>query len=724
MSQENVQLHISGMNCQACATRIEKVLNKNTSVKEATVNFASEDARVTYDSDKLALDDLIEIINKTGFEAKEKSKNILDAKSQDIDKISWRLIALWTITVPFLVSMLGMLTNQHALMMPYWLQFILSTIVQLFLARPIYKSAIASIKGGVANMDVLVILGTSAIWLFSSIMYFFSDNHDLYIYFEANVMVIAFISLGKYIEAKAKHNSLNSLNDLLSLFPSTAMIFKNNEWVNTPYDKIIVGDLVKSTTGEKICADGVIESGFAWVNESHLTGESLPVEKKSGDSVLAGSIVSDGSISYQVSTLGEDTLLGDMVAALNDSQSTKASIARIADRVAAVFVPVVIAIALITLIITYFVTHDFSQALIHAVSVLVIACPCALGLATPAAIMVGMGVGSKNGIWFKNAEIMEATASINTVVLDKTGTFTQGNPTVSSVWLSPNANIDEKELLRITASIEQNSTHPLAMSIVREAKNKNLQLIETQNINNVAGSGLEGSIEGIGQVKVGNLAYTKLNLPEHLDPIWDISSIIAVSINDEAVGAFALSDPLKTDSKESIAILKEHDILPYIMSGDKQSVVNYVANEVGIPINQALGGLSPRDKASEVTKLMQSGQKVAMVGDGINDAPALATATVGIAMGDGSDIANQTSGITLVHHTVKDVVNALYIGQKTMKNIKQNLFFAFVYNIIGIPLAAFGFLTPVIAGIAMSLSSISVILNALRLKYSELLPLS
>ena len=715
--QQKVRFQIEGMTCQACASRIEKVLNKKDFVESAGVNFASEEAQVVFDDSQTSAADIAKIIEKTGYGAKEKTEDALP-QPEETAHVSWRLWLLFAINVPFLIGMAGMMIGRHDWMIPPLWQFALASVVQLWLAIPFYKSAWASIKGGLANMDVLVTIGTVSIYLYSVYMLFFSPHaaHGMaHVYFEAGVMVIGFVSLGKFLEHRTKKSSLNSLGLLLKLTPTQVNVQREGEWKQLPIDQVQIGDLIRANHGERIAADGIIESGSGWADESHLTGESNPEEKKAGGKVLAGALMTEGSVVYRATQLGSQTLLGDMMNALSEAQGSKAPIARVADKAAAVFVPAVVGIALLTFIATWLVKGDWTIALMHAVAVLVIACPCALGLATPAGIMVGMGKAVKHGIWFKDAAAMEEAAHVDAVVLDKTGTLTEGRPQVAAVYCVPDSGFDEDALYRIAAAVEQNAAHPLAHAIVSAAQARGLEIPTAQNAQTVVGAGITAEVEGVGLVKAGKLDFAELKLPENLsDDVWRIASIVAVSANGKPIGAFALADALKTDTAEAIGRLKKHGIDVYIMSGDNQGTVEYVAKQLGIA--HAFGNMSPRDKAAEVQKLKAAGKTVAMVGDGINDAPALAAANVSFAMKGGADVAEHTASATLMQHSVNQLADALLVSQATLKNIKQNLFFAFFYNILGIPLAALGFLNPVIAGAAMAASSVSVLGNALRLK--------
>ena len=715
--QQKVRFQIEGMTCQACASRIEKVLNKKDFVESAGVNFASEEAQVVFDDSQTSADDIAKIIEKTGYGAKEKTEDALP-QPEETAHVSWRLWLLLAINIPFLIGMAGMMIGRHDWMIPPLWQFVLASVVQLWLAIPFYKSAWASIKGGLANMDVLVTIGTVSIYLYSVYMLFHhrSMGHSgmAHVYFEAGVMVIGFVSLGKFLEHRTKKSSLNSLGLLLKLTPTQVNVQRDGEWKQLPIDQVQIGDLIRANHGERIAADGIIESGSGWADESHLTGESNPEEKKVGGKVLAGALMTEGSVVYRATQLGSQTLLGDMMNALSEAQGSKAPIARVADKAAAVFVPAVVGIALLTFIATWLVKGDWTVALMHAVAVLVIACPCALGLATPAAIMVGMGKAVKHGIWFKDAAAMEEAAHVDAVVLDKTGTLTEGKPQVAAVYCVPDSGFDEDALYRIAAAVEQNAAHPLARAIVSAAQARGLDIPAAQNAQTVVGAGITAEVEGVGLVKAGKAEFAELTLPKFSDGVWDIASIVAVSVDNKPIGAFALADALKADTAEAIGRLKKHGIDVYIMSGDNQGTVEYVAKQLGIA--HAFGNMSPRDKAAEVQKLKAAGKTVAMVGDGINDAPALAAANVSFAMKGGADVAEHTASATLMQHSVNQLADALLVSQATLKNIKQNLFFAFFYNILGIPLAALGFLNPVIAGAAMAASSVSVLSNALRLK--------
>jgi|25_taG_2_1085351.scaffolds.fasta_scaffold01536_1 Cu+-exporting ATPase len=730
----HLQLAIDGMTCQACASRIEKVLNKKPSVYEVSVSFAGETANVDYDPTQTTPEQVTEWVNKTGFVANVQAADSLFAQTDEdtATQYPWRLIGLWVCLVPFLVGMAGMLTGSGmAWMPPVWVQFILATVVQFGLALPFYKSAWASIKGGLANMDVLVVIGTVTIWAYSTYLWLTHGDGTLNsllqsghlgehgasnspaVYFEAGVMVIAFVSTGKYLEERTKKHSLNSIDLLLSLTPDEVEQQQpNGEFHRISLSDVQVDDVLRAKQGSRIATDGTVIEGSGWCVESHLTGESVALKKEQGDGLLAGALVENGSLLYCVSAKGSDTKLGDMVQALSDAQGSKANLARLADRVTAIFVPVVVTIALVTFGVTWWLTGMVDTALMHAVSVLVIACPCALGLATPAAIMAGMGVAARHGVWFKDAQSLEAAGNIDTVVLDKTGTLTIGKPTiVDHVMVDKSLAVDD--VLQIAASVEAHASHPLATALVNTAKDRQLNLFNVTDISVIKGAGIQANIEGLGLIKVGTAEFANLTLPRFMPKVWQIASTVAISINDEPLGAFALADDLKADTSQAIAALQDAGINVILMSGDKQSVVDHVAGQLGI--DKAYGKMSPRDKASQIALLQTAGHKVAMAGDGVNDAPAMATADASFAMFEGTDVAQHSASARLMGESLMHIDAAQKIAQATLRNIKQNLFFAFIYNCLGIPLAAFGFLNPMIAAAAMALSSISVLMNALRL---------
>lgn len=741
------QFQVEGMSCQACATRIEKVLNKKPAIASASVSFAGETLNVNYDASQSNAEQISEWVSKTGFTAVPMTDNqIPQAADKSMD---WRLVLIWICMIPFLIGMAGMVLGQGMSWMPaLWIQFVLATFVQLGLAGPFYRSAWASIKGGLANMDVLVVIGTVTIWAYSTYIWLESLGVNLTdsssfalswaditshsaahvpVYFEAGVMIIAFVKLGKYLEQRTKKHSLNSINMLLELTPTTVekLVAVNEpqatqteagevelsfEQVNL--NEVQKGDVLRAKQGSRVATDGIVISGEGWCDESHLTGESVPVTKNKGDKVLAGAMVENGSLNYQVTAKGSDTQLSDMVKALSEAQGSKADLARLADKVAAVFVPVVVLIALVTFGLTLSITGAMDKAILHAVSVLVIACPCALGLATPAAIMAGMGVAARHGVWFKDAQSLEMAGSVDTVVFDKTGTLTKGKPHIVDSMMV-NKSIRSEDVLQLAASVEVHASHPLATAVVNAAQAKELPLLAASKVDVVSGMGVKAHVEGFGELKVGTAEFVGLKLPKALPKVWQIASTIAVSVEGMPLGMFALADELKEESPQAVQALRQDGLEVVLLSGDKPSVVQQVADDLDIKV--AHGHLKPRDKAQWIEAHQAVGHKVAMVGDGVNDAPAMATAYASFAMLDGTEVAKHSASARLMGDSIMQVHSGVDIAKATVRNIKQNLFFAFIYNCLGIPLAAFGLLNPMIAAAAMALSSISVLMNALRL---------
>lgn len=735
-------LKVHGMTCQACAVRIEKVLNKKPAIYQADVNFANETAVIRFDDTQTDSDEILTWVQKIGFSASLYDDEPLQKPKQAF--MDWQLVGVWLCLLPFLVGMGAMLVGRHDLMLPVVWQFALATLVQFGFALPFYKSALASIRGGLANMDVLVSLGTLAIWGYSTYVWYYL-NQPQNVYFESAVMVIAFIKLGKYLEQRTKKHSLNSVNLLLNFTPNQVEA-KNSQqqWQKTALANVQVGDVLLARVGNRIATDGVVVAGEGFCEESHLTGEPMPLLKLKNSRVLAGAMVTDGSFEYCVTAKDEQTYLGDMIQALNDAQGSKANISRVADKVAGVFVPLVIVLSILTFLgnfwyfggIELVLQHGinstavygetFELALMRAVSVLVIACPCAMGLATPSAIMAGMGVSARHGVWFKDAKALENAGSVNTVVLDKTGTLTKGKPKMVAHYLVDNG-LKFDDILTLVASVERHANHPLAKTLVdvaeklAQTKGKPLSFIDVTAVKHIAGKGVQAVMSFDGETtsiaKVGSFEFTNMTLPagflKDKKSIWHIATQVGVSIDDVPLASFAMADELKKDSIQTIERLHKSRLNVILMSGDKQSAVDYINQELGA--DKAYGELSPREKANNIMDLQNKGAKVAMVGDGINDAPAMATAWSSFAIEQGVDIAKHTASARLVGSSLLNIDYAIKIAKKTLRNIKQNLFFAFVYNCLGIPLAMFGLLNPMIASGAMALSSICVLMNAMRL---------
>lgn len=702
---------IQGMTCQACATRLEKVLNKKTCVQQAEVNFATETLSLEL-NEVVSDDEILTWIKKTGFTG-QILKNTTQNPEPNHKNSPYRLILLALLSIPFWLGMVGMLFGTHALMPPNWVQFVLATMAQFVLALPFYRGAWAGVKGGLLGMDMLVVLGTSAIWAYSVYAWLVGGH----VYFEASVMILLFVSLGKYLEHRTKTGTLNATQHLLALLPQRVSKLSDNQWVSVPLSVVQVGDVLQARHGDKIAVDGTIIEGAGAITQAHLTGESEYLLKTCHDGVLAGSVVVDGSFVYRASATGNQTALGQMSEMLAHAQGTKAPIARLADRVAGVFVPCVVALAVLTFVGNWWILGEFDTALMRAVAVLVIACPCALGLATPTAIMAGMGVASRYGVQFVDAVALETAGQIGAIAFDKTGTLTEGRLSVVGVQSC----IEMSEFLAITASIESHSKHPLAFAICAYANTKTTKPKTATNILSVAGQGVQGEVLGVGVVKVGTADFVG-GVQGAFDEFVGqnpTASLVFVALNDKVVGVWALADTLKSDTKSLIIHLKKDGITPIIVSGDRQSVVDDVVQRLGIV---GFGGLSPEQKTLKIKELQQS-HKTAMIGDGVNDALAMTTADIGMAVGGASDVATGVASVRLVQSETggaMSVYHAHKIAKLTLTNIKQNLFFAFIYNIIGIPLAMCGVLNPMIASLAMALSSLSVLGNALRLTRVDL----
>lgn len=692
-------LKISGMTCQACASRLEKVLNKKDSVLSAQVNFANETAIIELNRE-VDDDEVLAWVKKTGFTGQFfKTPKTLPTKP----KPPYRLIALWVLSLPFWLGMAGMLFGTHALMPALWVQGVLATLAQL-ISLPLYRGAWASIRGGLWGMDVLIVLGTTAIWAYS----LYASLVGMAVYFEAGVMILAFIGLGKYLEHRTKTGSLNALTALVALLPQTVgKLGTDKNWHDTPLSAIQVGDVLRARVGDKVATDGVVLSGVGELNQSHLTGESVHLTKSVGDEILAGSVVADGSLVYQATKTGDQTTLGQLSLALAHAQSTKAPIARLADRVAGVFVPCVVGLSVLAFLGNYYVLNDWHTALMRAISVLVIACPCALGLATPTAIMAGMGLASRYGVQFVDAVALENAGQIKAMAFDKTGTLTTGKPSV----VGHCALMDNNTLFGIVKSLTVHSTHPLSQALYLYAKDKTDLALTTNNITNTTGQGIQGDIDGIGTVRLGKQTF--VNAPDH-EFIWAHAddSLVFVALDGVMVGVFALADTLTDTAPALINKLKNDNLRLIILSGDRQSVVDKVAKTLGI---EGVGELTPQDKSLKIKELKTFG-KTAMIGDGVNDALAMTDADLAMAVTQASDVASSSASVRLLNSDgILGVYYAHRIAKATLYAIKQNLFFAFIYNLIGIPLAIMGLLNPVLASVAMMLSSLSVLINALRL---------
>ncbi len=720
-------LKISGMSCAACAARIEKKLGKMEGVQKAVVNLASEKATVEYDSSLIKVQDMIKAVEALGYGA-ERAEEVgadreKEQREKEIRRLRLELIVSAVLSSPLLFAMVLMLFNAD--LPPFhdpYFQLAAATPVQFIIGFRFYKNAYFALRAKSANMDVLIAMGTTAAYFFSIYNAFFAPmEHGVMmkeLYFEAGAVIITLILLGKYLEAVAKGRTSDAIKKLMGLQAKTARVIRNGEELDIPIEEVEVGEIIIVRPGEKVPVDGKILDGNSSVDESMLTGESLPVEKKAGDYVIGATINKFGTFRFEATKVGKDTALSQIIRMVEDAQGSKAPIQKIADKVSGVFVPVVIAIALVTFIIWYLVSGNLTSAIISAVSVLVIACPCALGLATPTAIMVGTGKGAENGILIKGGEHLEMTYKLDAVVLDKTGTITKGKPEVTDVIAL--GSMDDDEILRIASITEKSSEHPLGAAIYEKGKNDCGALPDPEEFEAIPGRGVMAIVEG----KMIYIGTRKLMLEKEVDV--GRADAIAAALEDEGKTAMlmaadgsleaviAVADTLKENSKEAIDELKKMGIDVYMITGDNKRTAAAIARQAGI--TNVLAEVLPENKAEEVDKLKKLGKKVAMVGDGINDAPALATADIGMAMGTGTDVAIEAADITLMRGDLMMIPAAIRLSRRTIRKIKQNLFWAFIYNIIGIPFAAFGLLNPMIAGGAMAFSSVSVVTNSLSLK--------
>jgi Cu+-exporting ATPase len=716
-----VDLAIGGMTCAACATRIEKQLNKLPGV-EAAVNLAAEKAHIRYVPGLADPQQLLATVVKTGFTASISSSDTrAEEKARKLAIYHAELRRFWisaALTLPLVAQMVFMFgANQHEDVIPRWLQLLLATPVQFWIGWRFYVGGFNAIRGGAGNMDVLVALGTSMAWAYSLVVTLW-NLHQQHVYFEASATVITLVLLGKILEARAKAKTSAAIEALAKLQPQTARIERRSaetvELVDVAVATLIPGDVFVVRSGEAMPVDGEVIEGTSSANEAMLTGESLPVTKAAGDRVFAATINGDGLLRCRATGVGSHTLLAGIIRLVEEAQGSKAPVQRLADKVAAIFVPMVVVIALLTFIGWWALAGDFTQALVNAVAVLVIACPCALGLATPTAIMVGTGQGAKAGVLIRNAQALELAEKLQVLVVDKTGTLTEGRPAVSDV-LRVGAG-DTAVLLQLAASLEQGSTHPLAAAIVARAKDDGLVLVSPQNVVTTAGRGLAGEVEGR-RVQLGSVTWLKeqgRSSPEAEALAQAGRSVVVVVADAELLGFIGIADPLRATSRAAVARLNRLGIEVVMLTGDNAGTAQAVALEAGI--THFVAEVLPGDKAAMVNKLKGAGRLVGMAGDGINDAPALAAADVSFAMAAGSDVAMQAADVTLMRDDLSSVADAISLSRATLAKIRQNLFFAFIYNVLGIPLAALGMLNPVIAGAAMAASSVSVVSNSLLLR--------
>lgn len=723
---DTAEFKLSGMSCAACATRIEKGLKKLPGVYDAAVNFAAEKVTLQYNANELTPRQIQEKVQKLGYQA----HNIADAGEADRERKvrqaeihgqRFRLILSAVLSFPLLFAMVlhslgGMMSLAEILMNPY-LQFTLATPVQFIAGWPFYRGAYAALKNGSANMDVLVAMGTSAAYFFSIANLLTGDPH---LYFETSAILITLIILGKLLEATAKGRTSEAIKALMGLQAKTARVVRSDQELDLPVEEVVVGDSIVVRPGEKVPVDGVILEGTSTLDESMLTGESIPVDKKAGDPVVGATINKFGAFKFQATKVGKDTALAQIVRIVEEAQGSKAPIQRFADVVSGYFAPIVAGIAVLTFLAWYFVLDpgNFTRALINFTAVMVIACPCALGLATPTSIMVGTGKGAENGILIKGAEHLENAHRLTTIVLDKTGTITKGQPEVTDIVALTGHS--EQEILELAAAAERNSEHPLAQAIVKRGREKELSLAEPENFAAIPGHGVKAYLSGR-QILVGTRKLMRENDIEIDGILSEVEqlegqgkTVMLLAVEQQVAGLIAVADTVKENSAQAVAALQKLGIEIWMLTGDNERAAKAIAGSIGI--EHVLAEVLPEHKAEKVVALKKEGKVVAMVGDGINDAPALATADVGFAIGTGTDVAIEAADITLMRGDLGALVAAIKLSKATMRNIKQNLFWALIYNSIGIPVAAAGYLSPLIAGAAMAFSSVSVVLNALRLK--------
>lgn len=733
--QDKVEFDISGMTCAACATKIEKRITKMDGVSSATVNFALETLTANYDGSQTSPNEMMANVKKMGYELipKTDGKDKMDHKEQEIKKQYRKFIFSTILTLPLLWTMvahfefLSFLYLPEILMNP-WVQLALATPVQFIVGAQFYKGAFTSLRNKSANMDVLVALGTSAAYFYSLYLSFEwmaagSVGHPE-LYFEASAVIITLIVLGKLFEVRAKGKTSQAIQKLLGLQAKTARVLKDGVEQEVPIEEVVAGDVILVKPGEKIPVDGEILTGQSAIDESMITGESIPVDKVPGNTVIGATINKNGSLQIKATNVGKDSALSQIVKVVEEAQGSKAEIQRLADKISGVFVPIVVGIAILTFFIWYFAVTpgDFRSSLIPTISILVIACPCALGLATPTSIMAGSGRAAEMGLLFKGGEHLENTRSIDTVVLDKTGTVTKGQPALTDVIVSKG--FVEQDVLQVVASAENQSEHPLAQAIVTGVREKGVELIEVDAFNALPGYGIEAEVDGktvlagtrklmrSRDVALGQIEATM----ERMENEGKTAMLIA--IDGKLAGVVAVADTVKETSKEAIQRMQELGLDVIMLTGDNQQTAEAIGRQVGL--THIIAEVLPDQKSDKIKELQAQGKKVAMVGDGINDAPALAMADIGMAVGTGTDIAIEAADITLMRGDLNSVADAFIMSRKTMRNIKQNLFFAFFYNTVGIPVAAIGLLAPWVAGAAMAFSSVSVVLNALRLQRVKL----
>lgn len=741
INSEKISAPVAGMTCASCVARVEKSINKIEGIKNVSVNLATEKATFEIDFNSASLPQVEKAIEDAGYKIDFSSFNKkMDAtitqsevKSEFDKELKRDFLLAICLTVPIFVLSMAMMWDKFHNFIPLSndifnkILLLLTTPVVFISGKRFYKIFWKNLLHLTVDMNSLVAIGTGAAFIYSTLLtlfpeLFFDQSVVSHVYFETTAVIITLILMGRWLESRAKSKTGLAIKKLIELKPQTVIVKRENLEKEIPIDELSIGDIAIIKPGGKIPSDGKIISGYSTVDESMITGESMPIEKNIGSKVIGGTINKTGSFEFKVTAIGNNSILGQIIKMVDEAQSSKAPIQKMADKIAAIFVPVIIVIAIMTFIGWLFLSNaGFSTALINFVAVLIIACPCALGLATPTAIIVGTGRGAQKGILIKNAESLELAHKIDTIIFDKTGTITTGKPKVSSIHTN---SFDEKSFLKLAGSLEQRSEHPVAIAIVSYAMNNGITFETVERFESLTGTGLKGNVNG-NEILAGNQMLMNNNsidlkvFEEIINKLTGTSkTLVFVAINKQPVGLIAVEDEIKNDSNEALAILKSMNLKTVLLTGDNKSTAKYIAESVGFDDYQA--EVLPGDKLSVISEYQSKGKIVAMVGDGINDAPALAQSNVGIAMGTGTDVAIESGDIVLMRGDLNGVVNSIKLSRQTLNTIKQNLFWAFIYNIIGVPLAAFGLLNPMIAALAMSFSSVSVVTNSLRLKTKKL----
>ena len=724
------EFDITGMHCAACVKRVENVVSKLDGVEDVKVNLLTRKGTVDLKEETgLTSEAIIGAIQGIGFGAEEADPTKQEIEKQDLKKPIARFVIAACMAVPMMVSMFLPNFGLEDYMLPIGVEFVLASVAQFGPGLVFYKGAWSAIKSGALTMDVLVVMGTSVAYLFSIYHWLIMVHpvgHHPHVYFETSAWLITFILLGKLLEEVAKGRTSEALQKLIALQPAVAHVERDGQVVDIPTSQVKPGDRIQVRAGEKIPVDGTLLEGYSTVDESMLTGESLPVEKKVGLDVIGATINLTGSFTMEAKKIGMDTMLSQIIKVVEEAQTSKASIQRIADVVAAYFVPAVIAIAVLTGLVWYFLLDgSLNQSVLSATAVLVIACPCALGLATPTSIMVGSGLGAEHGILIKSAEFLEKTGGLNALVVDKTGTLTQG---VLEVRQYTNYAGHEEDNMKYMMALEGKTSHPIAIAMTYYGEDRGYKKMDSSislgDFKDVPGKGLEGTVDGhllqLGHSRwMTDLGYPmEAILPDVLGLEEQGASVSLLAVDGIVSALWAVEDQLRPETKKVVADLKKKGVEVWMLTGDNRRTAQYIAKQAGI--EHVIAEVLPQDKASKVADLQAQGKRVGMVGDGINDAPALATADIGFAIGSGTDIAVEAADIVLVRNDLNSLVQAINLSRKTLTNIKQNLFWALIFNCIGIPLAAAGLLNPMIAGTAMAFSSVTVVSNALRLKLANI----